>query len=356
MKAGNHIWNDYEERSHGLGSVPVLTVVQYTPAWSVPLSGWVSEGQGSSSRPINNPDLYWGGLVYGVDSQYIRLWAPSSGQANYGIFSFCDGWGYDVRGGDCAYIRASVTITMWMDQSATETYSHTELHDISETSGTHEFSLFPAHSIDVDNDIVTVASLATDGSNNGYQFYGTGAAMVDNAEGCGGLVYAYSNVTSALRVWHPIGVNSKIIHVEGMGGGTYNQMSNQANIAIRLFKVSNSVINYCAGVAADPGVNTNTTLTSLADGCMATYTCHSGYNHISGNLMRVYDYSLNIWNGTVPECQAPPATSTESGSVCFNLTTVVNITAVVRIANEIVANLTVPAKTTSKYLRSLTNA
>jgi hypothetical protein len=39
---------------------------------------------GSSSRPINNPNLYWGGLVYGVDSQDIRLWAPSYGQANYG--------------------------------------------------------------------------------------------------------------------------------------------------------------------------------------------------------------------------------------------------------------------------------
>ncbi|XP_060608020.1 uncharacterized protein LOC132760132 [Ruditapes philippinarum] len=96
MKAGNTYWNDYEERSHGLGSIPVLTIVQYTPAWTVPLTGWVSEGTGSSSRPINNPNLYWGGLVYGVDSQDIRLWAPSYGQANYGIFSFCDGWGYDV--------------------------------------------------------------------------------------------------------------------------------------------------------------------------------------------------------------------------------------------------------------------
>jgi hypothetical protein len=42
--------------------------------------------------------------------------------------------------------------------------------------------------------------------------------------------------------------------------------------------------------------------------------------------------------------------------VCFNFSTVVNITTVLRIADEIAANLTVPTKTTSKYTRSLTSA
>ena len=74
-----------------------------------------------------------------------------------GIFSFCDGWGYNVQGGDCSFIRASITINMWTDLSATETYSYTEVHQTGETGGVHEFSLFPTYSIDVDNDIITAA-------------------------------------------------------------------------------------------------------------------------------------------------------------------------------------------------------
>ncbi|XP_060608032.1 uncharacterized protein LOC132760143 [Ruditapes philippinarum] len=312
--------------------------------------------------------------------------------------------------------------------------------------------------------------------------------MVDNADGCGGIVYAYSNVTSALRIWHPVGGSNSLIHVDGMGGGTYNQVADEADITLRLFKVFQSVINYCSFATEEPGINTITTLTSLADCCQATYTCNPGYSLISGNLQRFYDYSLNTWNGTSPECQvatssvnmcssidggintdvnltstnlgclatytclpgyslvsgdlfrsydslqsawngtAPechvlcsnptsgtnsmyvlsssqlligtlatyictstyvyeagdysrvcygsgswtgfplncsaavttttilPPSTTSTGSVCFNFSTVVNITTVLRIADEIVANLTVPTKTTSKYTRSLTSA
>ncbi|KAL4235561.1 hypothetical protein ACF0H5_003957 [Mactra antiquata] len=333
MKANGNPWPNYKQLTHSLNVIPELTVVQYNPAFSVPLSGWYSEGQGSSSRPIDNNNLYWGGLVYGVNSNTIQLWTASSGDANYGIFSFCDGWGYDVRGdavstmtSDCSYIRAYITIYMWTSLGSTEKFSTSVLHDTSDTL-THEVSVHPLNSINIDDDILTFTVEAVSGANNGYYFPGTGAAMLDNDNGCGGVIYAYSNETSSVRYWHPntYSSNAGLIHIQRFGGGTNQDLTSDANLHINLYKPGVSVINNCLGVVAQPGVNVNSTLSSgTGTTCVVDYTCYTGHTLVSGDLQMIYDYTTTSWTGTPPDCQPGSGSSFWVSLVGTN--TVVNVT------------------------------
>ncbi|WAR23503.1 hypothetical protein MAR_037172, partial [Mya arenaria] len=122
---------------------------------------------------------------------------------------------------------------MWTDLGATETFSTSGSHDVT-SNLLHEYPT--AVSIDSDNDIVTAYVIAKDGENAGFRFPGTGAAMVDDMAGCGGLVYAYSNASHAVRVWHPVVTSSYLVHVHNMGAGVMNQLSTQGDVAISVYK------------------------------------------------------------------------------------------------------------------------
>lgn len=84
--------------------------------------------------------------------------------------------------------------------------------------------------------IIQVSSI--DPPNDGFHFHGTGAVAVKGDQGiaCGGLVYAYSNVTNAVRIWHPTGENTSLIHIKGMGNGTSTQLSAFGMVNIYVWK------------------------------------------------------------------------------------------------------------------------
>lgn len=76
-----------------------------------------------------------------------------------------------------------------------------------------------------------------DQPNIGYSFPGTGAVAVDDVGSVtGGVVYAYSNVTNSVRIWHPVGVNATLVHIKGMADDWKNQLSSSGIVNIKLWK------------------------------------------------------------------------------------------------------------------------
>ena len=86
--------------------------------------------------------------------------------------------------------------------------------------------------------IISKKVVSDEPPNDGFHFPGTGAVAIDSTVYgvCGGLVYAYSNITNTVRFWHPVGDNGSLIHVTKMGNGTNNQLSSIAIVNIQFWK------------------------------------------------------------------------------------------------------------------------
>lgn len=83
-----------------------------------------------------------------------------------------------------------------------------------------------------------------DGNNAGFRFYGTGSSMNDGSLGTfGGVVYAYTD--SQVLLWRPSDSSGgKMVYIgTAWANGTMNQISDTANITIRVMLASGTGSN-----------------------------------------------------------------------------------------------------------------
>lgn len=52
-----------------------------------------------------------------------------------------------------------------------------------------------------------------------------------------------------------------------------------------------------------PSINSNFTLTTTKNGCLATFTCLPGYDVVKGDFTIDYNNADGKWNGTGVNCQ-----------------------------------------------------
>jgi hypothetical protein len=90
----------FNQVSHGLNTYPdrVQVLVKQNDA-SLNNYGFIFEGMGSAQID-DDANIEHGGVVFGYDNVYVRLWAPDQSDHYSGgrVISVWDGWGGEVNG------------------------------------------------------------------------------------------------------------------------------------------------------------------------------------------------------------------------------------------------------------------
>lgn len=353
--------------NHSLGVVPVFTVVQLQLTGLTP-TGWFSQAQGSDTECQSNG----GGTIYGVSSSDLRIWTYTS------VFSFCEGWGAIRTSSNCEYFTANVTIRMWACLESDIMFENSVPHSIQSDASSHEMNI--TSPFNHDKDLIVVRVESTTGSLPGYYFDGIGAAMVDTTSVdtgyyLGGLVFATNNATQILRMWHPV-FHLSSLYVRCIARASTGNCVTGANVHVVIYKgmttIYTPVLTYAHVVSHTA--------------CFYEFACDDPYIHLEGDLTS----SLigGVWTGNLPSCvisTTPPVTTTTTtpattttvpgtttsaiatttvaavttfepvSVVCHNLSasTPEAIKEAIEIAEEISKNLTIEAKATGAYKRTL---
>ncbi|KAK3604736.1 hypothetical protein CHS0354_017842 [Potamilus streckersoni] len=334
----------YKSWTHNLAIEPDFVSVQIKcQSNTTSLQNWVGEGQGSSmSRLPSNPSSTstpsnWGGLIFGFNDVEVRVWAP---KMEGKIMSIYDGWGnydYPSFGSECT--RGDVRILVW-EPLTSDMCTEVQDQDITTSENkTHEFDI--CNTLDLDKELLVVQVQAIDGANVGFNFYGFGAAMIDFRYNFGGIVYAYN--TSRVRIWHPR--TEYLIYIDDLwGNGTSPiQNSKMAKIRIKVWKVTSvtqSTTDTTQITSESTEATTTTTIASTSAVETTTSTSHSTTTTTE---------TQNITLTTTPKKKiflVPCVKISCNGKGTLNTTEF----------NQMISEISVSSKNTSKNRRSLTSA
>lgn len=234
--------DSYKEMSHGLGVIPGEVRV-LTRAIDGNNKGFVFEGMGHAQSDDDIGNGY-GGVVFGYNSENVRLWAPDKNANELGshgdgaIIYVGDGWGGEMNAQSSmdAEVRVMARATLPCGDADFDSGWFT----MNSQAGTNSFTEV-MHGLGELPEYVRVLLKATDGNNVDYVFEGMGNAQTDDANGAyGGVIYGYS--ATAVRIWAPDRNNDKYTNgritsiIDGWGGETNTQYSNNGEVRVMAWR------------------------------------------------------------------------------------------------------------------------
>ncbi|XP_033741786.1 uncharacterized protein LOC117328368 [Pecten maximus] len=222
----------YHEIPHNLGVYPDLVTVQI----ALDSTDYWSDAQGSAgiSDPVSI--LNSGGVLFGYDTTRIRLWASSDGF----VFSAYDGWG---ENDDWRYSSGQIRIICWTFSPSEILFEHTLTMGIALTSS---YEIPFSANFETDDILVSTEITVSDGNNPGFRFYGTGNSLTDGSFiPFGGVVYVYTE--TQILLWRPSDSSGgkMVYHNSIWANGYMNQMSDTAQVTIRIMTASGAVAGAC---------------------------------------------------------------------------------------------------------------
>ncbi|XP_033755388.1 mucin-19-like [Pecten maximus] len=180
----------------------------------------------------------WGGVVYGFNDTYVRIWVPGFDTGK--IFSVADGWGI---GSQETWSEGLVKVRVWGHMPGDSVYKSNAT--IGQSPGMHSSQLGSVGGrLNIDTGLVSVMVKALSGDNKGFFFPALGAVQnTDPHDKFGGVVYSYSS--NGIRVWHPIipGGGNTSLYSKGTliyvspywGGGAHSQDSKFGLIEVQFW-------------------------------------------------------------------------------------------------------------------------
>ncbi|XP_069139131.1 uncharacterized protein [Argopecten irradians] len=229
----------YHEISHNLGVYPDLVTVQI----DLDNTDYMSDAQGSNcflvgSAGVSNTGTNYqtGGVIFGYDTTKIRLWASSGGY----VFNAFDGWG---ENDDWRYSSGKFRIICWIFPASEILFQYTLEMGLGVTS-TYEIPF--GTDFDTDGILLSTEITVSDGNNPGFRFYGLGNALTDGSFAAfGGVVYVYTE--NQILLWRPSDSSSgkMVYHNTVWAGGHMNQMSDTAEVTIRVMIAIDTVNGAC---------------------------------------------------------------------------------------------------------------
>ncbi|XP_033740531.1 mucin-3A-like isoform X2 [Pecten maximus] len=222
----------YHEIPHNLGVYPDLVTVQI----ALDSTDYWSDAQGSAgiSDPVST--LNSGGVLFGYDTTRIRLWASSAGF----VFSARDGWGLNE---DWRFASGQIRIICWTFPPSEIIFKDTLTMGIGMTSN---YEIPFSTTFDTDDILVSTEITVSDGNNPGFRFYGTGNSLTDGSFiPFGGVVYVYTE--TQILLWRPSDSSGgkMVYHNSIWANGYMNQMSDTAQVTIRIMTASGAVTGAC---------------------------------------------------------------------------------------------------------------
>ncbi|XP_060072837.1 uncharacterized protein LOC132552665 [Ylistrum balloti] len=222
----------YHEISHNLNVYPDLVTVQI----ALDTTDYWSDAQGSAGITDTTSHLNFGGVLFGYDTTRIRLWASSEGY----VFSAYDGWGTND---DWRFASGQVRIICWIFPPSEILFQHTLSMGLGLTS-TYEIPF--SSDLETDDILVSTEITVADGNNPGFRFYGTGNSLTDGSYvPFGGVVYVYTE--SQILLWRPSDSSGgkMVYHDVIWASGHMNQLSDTAQVTIRIMTASGIVTGAC---------------------------------------------------------------------------------------------------------------
>ncbi|XP_021369372.1 uncharacterized protein LOC110460657 [Mizuhopecten yessoensis] len=223
----------YHQISHNLGVYPDLVTVQV----ALGSTDYWSDAQGSAGISDNAP-LYMniGGVLFGYDTTMIRIWASSEGY----VFSAYDGWGLND---DWRFNSGQIRIICWTFPATEILFEHTLTMGIGLTSS---YEIDFSSTFETDDILMSTEITVADGNNPGFRFYGTGNSLTDGSVApFGGVAYAYTE--TQILLWRPSDSSGgKMVYHDGIwAGGQMYQMSDTAEVTIRIMTATGTVTGGC---------------------------------------------------------------------------------------------------------------
>jgi len=229
--------DSFKQISHGLDVLPEHVRV-LTRAVDGANMGYVFEAMGAAMSDDDIGNLY-GGVVFGYDSDHVRLWAPDLNDGfdvdGGALINVKEGWGGEVNAQSSLSGQVRV-VAAELDPCGDPDFD-SGWYLMSAQDGTDSYDEL-VHGLQVLPDHVEVLVQAVDGNNDGFVFHGVGAAQTDDTNGnYGGAIFAFDNET--IRVWVPDRNDDKysdgylISIIDGWGGEVNTQESLTANIRVR---------------------------------------------------------------------------------------------------------------------------
>lgn len=294
--------NDYK---HPLKAIPALAVVQLRDE-----DGWYTEAQGTDCHD-DNPSvplkIYWGGLVYGVKPDTVRLWAPTEDKnEQVGTFSFCDGWGYNTTNvTECLRKDLYVTVMLWKDLLS-EKLHHSELYVDTSINVTSYLAAIN-NTFSLERDLFLVSVIDKKGE---YHYYGIGAAQYDGPlNHASGVISAFNEYNQSVRLWTPLASRFAVRLTNtnlGMGDKKNPVSETQARVYIDIWKGENPCPNILATDLPENATILENSTSRVAIECMANTMLKSG------SLILGCNKTSGQWNDSLPVC----------GSTCADITSV----------------------------------
>ncbi|XP_069138925.1 uncharacterized protein [Argopecten irradians] len=315
----------YHEITHNLGVYPDLVTVQI----DLDNTDYMSDAQGSAgiSDPVSG--LNTGGVLFGYDTSRIRLWASSSGY----VFSARDGWGLNEN---WWFSSGTFRIMCWIFPSSETLFQHTLAMGIGLNSS---YEIPFSSTFDTSAILVSAEITVSNGNNPGFRFYGVGNGLTDGSFAAfGGVVYVYTE--NQVLLWRPSDSSSgkMVYHNTLWAGGQMNQMSDAAQVTIRVMTAYGTVTGACGhgscNATMDPVV-------SVACTCNPNWTgsdCKTGESFLFClfRLMISLDFCVIIWVAM----KKSTFTSINSTTFSIDLTTTSATTPTTTTANPHIATTT----------------
>ena len=231
----------FKELTHGLAMLPERSRVEVrVQALDGDNAGFKFAGAGAALQTDSRSNTYYGGVVFGYNSEKVRVWAPSlnGGSSEGTMINIGKGWGNEAHSQFST--SAMVNVRVFEDDQPDWDSGYFTFKSQQGSSSfkkvTHALGGYPSR--------VKVLVRAVDGNNLGYVFEGIGAAQTDDDYGeYGGLVFGYDD--QEVWLWAPDKSNNQatgyIVHVtDGWAGNHEYQKSHTAEVRILAWKDRNT--------------------------------------------------------------------------------------------------------------------
>lgn len=184
-------------------------------------AGFCFEGVGAAQDSARKTGHSYGGLVFAYNSNYVRIWAPSSFKSNSNgkIIFVCQGWGGKKYNQHCD--EALVVVEVWnigpVPTFQTSVVVDTRMPNRVFHEVEHRLAEIP------ERVMVRVTPLNKDSKNHGFWFNGISSSQNVGKRSYGGVIFAYNE--KKIQLWLPSGTkNNGCVFVKcGWGGEEFTE-------------------------------------------------------------------------------------------------------------------------------------